>query len=67
MTILYLDGDRVYVPSDAIAYAIQKARHFGVECLVAMRLGNEESAYTRAGIAFRWAVESGFYRREEGK
>ena len=51
---LVLDLDRIYHCSDAVAFYLRRAAFFGRETWVAMRMGNEDSAYTRAGIAFRF-------------
>ena len=50
---------------DATAYAREMSRFWGVETLVAMRMGCEELSYKRALIAFRWACLCGGYYRED--
>ena len=49
---------------DSVAYASERAAFFGRECWVAMRMGQVDRAQVMAEIAFRWAVQAGFYREE---
>ena len=49
---------------DSKSYATERAAFFGRECWVAMKMGLVDRAQTMAEIAFRWAVQAGFYREE---
>lgn len=44
--------------------ARRTAATWGNNTIVKMRLGDDEYAYRFAQIAFRWAVESGGYKRD---
>ena len=50
---------------DVKSYAMERARFYGVECLVMMRMGCEDRAVQYAHFAFRYAVEANAYYREE--
>lgn len=50
---------------NATDYAREMSRFWGVETLVAMRMGLDETSYNRALIAYRWAEKAGAICRED--
>ena len=49
---------------DSKSYATERAAFFGRETIVAMRMGQVDRSQVMAEIAFRWAVQAGFYRED---